>query len=81
MTKPFIEVTINKPLFFHDSSPFVYIADKYIQKARKTGKLLRINTPQKTRVVNYKDWLINAKFIEKVFLIPDRPMKLWGNYL
>ena len=76
-----INIEIKKPLFVHLGSPFVYIADKYIKKAQKTGKLLRIKTPQGTGLMNYKDWLTNARYLEKVFLRPDEPMKMWGNYV
>lgn len=81
MKNTVINIEIKNPLYVHGMRPFVYISDKYIKKAKKTGKLLRIKTPFGTGIVSYKDWLTNAKFMEKVFLRPDEPMKLWGNYV
>lgn len=72
-----IEVFIKKPI--HGN--FVFIRDKYLNKAESACEKLRIRTPKGERICTPAEWKRNAKYMEKVFLRPDEPMKLWGNYV
>jgi hypothetical protein len=72
-----IEVFIQKPSY--DS--FVYVRDIYITRAEKTNQLLRIKTPKHERICSAAEWKQGAKVMKKVFLKPDEPMILWGNYV
>jgi len=73
----FIQVTINKPLY----GTMAYIRKKYIKEAKRQKKFLRITIPEGSMIVSAKQWLKNAKVMEKEFLIPGHPMKLFGNFV
>lgn len=76
----YVEITIKKPLYEFEGENFVYIWDKYIKKAKKENKLLRITTPAGDHYTTWKDWIKNGKKIKKVFKFENRPMHLTGNY-
>ena len=74
----YIEVTINKPLYFN----YCFIRDKYIKQARRTGKKLHITIPGVIEgYFTASEWMKNAKRMEKEFKIPGHPMILYGNYV
>ena len=70
-----IIVEIKKPLYQN----FAYIRDKYLYEAIERGVNVEIRIPQGTAVVDPKKWIKTGKRMEKVFLLPDNPMILWGN--
>lgn len=78
--KPYIEIEFSKPLFEYEGRYFIYLRDKYLREARRTGKLLSIKTPQGVGFYTYEEWMKGAKRMEQVFKFPDRPLKLIGNY-
>lgn len=72
-----VEVKIEKPLY----GTMVYIRDKYLKQAiKENGPLTIICAGKKYMVGPYK-WLEDAKKMEKEFLIPGKPMVLYGNHL
>lgn len=73
----YIEVIIKKPLY----GTFVYIRETFVNKAIKTGKVLRVTIPQGVAIVDPVDLKTNGKRMEKVFLRPDQPMVLYGKSL
>jgi hypothetical protein len=73
----FVEVAINKPLY----GQMYYVRDTYIKQAVKQHIPLRITTPEGSGEYWPKDWMKDAKKMEKVFNFPNNPMILWGNYV
>ena len=73
----YLDIEIKKPLF----GTFCYIRKEAVDHALKYKKLLRITIPQGVGIISPKDWLKEAKYMEKVFMRPDEPMKLYGNYV
>lgn len=71
-----VEVEIKKPMY----GSFVCIRDTHIKYARQRNLPLKITIPQGVFTLSVEEFMDGAKKIEKVFLIPDRPMVLWGNY-
>lgn len=61
---------IKKPLY----GTFCYIRDSHLK-----GKNLKVIIPQGSAVIDCKEWISTGKKMEKVFLIPNKPMILWGN--
>jgi hypothetical protein len=76
----YIEVNILKPLYIYEGVPFVNIRDKYLKQAKYQGKLLKITTPTTTHYTTPEAWIKTGKKLKEVFLFPNRPMKLVGNY-
>jgi len=71
----YITVNILKPIY----GTYVGIRDKYIFKAKREKKDLFIRIPQGTCTISPAKFLRGATRIEKVFLIPDKPMVLYCN--
>lgn len=78
--RSYIEISIGKPLFEYEGGHFIYIRDKYLREAKKTGKPMRIKTPEGEALYTYEEWMKGAKRMEQVFKFPDHPLLLWGNY-
>lgn len=76
-TQNTIRIKAEKP---HADGRF-YIRDKYLREARDTGKKMVVDLNGEKYVFTFREWMDGAKKMEKVFLIPDKPMKLYGNYL
>lgn len=72
-----VYVHIRKPIY----GDYVGIREKYIWKAKREGKKLKIRIPQGTAIVSPSKFLRGAKRIEKVFKIPDKPMVLYCNHV
>ena len=72
-SKNFIYVNIKKPIYGN----YVGVRETYIWKAKREHKLLRITTPKGTTTISPNKYLEGADRIEKVFLIPDKPMVLY----
>lgn len=68
-----IYVNIKKPIYAN----YVGIRDKYIYQALREHKQLRIETPNGTTTISPKEILKKGDIIEKEFLIPGHPMKLY----
>lgn len=77
MSNEFVEVDIKKPLY----GTYVQIRSKYIKEAILSGKLLKITIPQGVGIHDPKEWAKTGKKYEQIFLIPDCPMVLYGNYV
>ena len=73
MYKQYISVEIKKPIYAN----YVGIREKYIRMAQKYHEDLRITTPNGVTTISPTRYLQGADRIEKVFLIPDRPMVLY----
>lgn len=58
-----------------------YIRDKYLKRAKATGKRLVLEYQGEKYTATYKEWMAGAKRMEKEFLIPGSPMILFGNYI
>lgn len=78
--RPYIEISFSKPLFEYEGGQFLYLRDKYLREARRTGKPMRIKTPEGEALYTYEEWMEGAKRMEEVFKFPSSPMILWGNY-
>ncbi len=71
------EIIIKKPLFGN----YCNIREKYLREAIRRREPLKITIPQGSAMINPAEWIRTGKATEQVFLIPDRPMKMWGNYV
>lgn len=76
-TQNTIRIKAEKP---HADGRF-YIRDKYLREARNTGRKIVVEHDGNKFMFTYREWMEEAKRMEKVYLIPDRPMVLFGNYL
>lgn len=72
-----IEVTIKKPLF----GTKVYIREKFLRQAAKEHTVVRVTCQGIAYLVEPKEWVKTGDMMKKVFLIPEKPMVLWGNFL
>jgi hypothetical protein len=77
MYKSYIVVNIRKPIFAN----YCGIRELYIRQAQKYHKDLKVITPNGIGIVSPTKFLQGAERIEKVFLIPDRPMVLYANHV
>ena len=68
---------IRKPIY----GTYVGVRDKYIFKAKREHKKLRITIPQGEVIISPEKFLRGATRIEKVFKIPTHPMVLYCNTL
>jgi len=77
-TNNFVEINIHKPLY----GTYVYIRNKHLDYAMKHEIPLKVTIPEGTYIVSdVFEWIRTGQRQEKVFLIPDKPMVLWGNHL
>lgn len=58
-----------------------YINNKFLKRAKATGKKLLLTYKDEKYLCTYKQWMKDAKRMKKPFLIPDCPMILYGNYV
>jgi hypothetical protein len=72
-----IHFKIKKPLYGN----FVNLRKSLLLRAIKDGELIKITIPQGSAIVSPVWWIKTGKEVEQVFKIPDRPMKLVGNYV
>ena len=77
MTNQFEDIEIRKPLYDN----FVYIYDSVLNRAIRNHRLLRIKIPEGIGIHNPVNWIKTGKKMEKIFLRPDEPMILYGNYV
>lgn len=73
--KQTVHVTIQKPLY----GTFVYVRDKYLKQAIREHTDITIHSGEYSCTVSPIRWIMDGKKLEKVFLIPDKPMVLYGN--
>jgi len=73
----YVYIYIRKPIY----GDYVGIREKYIWKAKRENKKLKIETPRGVCIISPTKFLKGATRIEKVFKIPDRPMILYCNTL
>lgn len=73
----YISINIRQPIY----GTYVGIREKYIWQAKREHKKLRITIPQGEVIISPEAYLKGATRIEKVFLIPDKPMILYCNTL
>lgn len=69
-----IEIYIQKPL----GKNLVFVRDKYIKLAEKSGEKLHIATPRGDIVCTPAQWKYKARKMQKRFKFSDA-MVLWGN--
>lgn len=73
-----IQIIIHKPVY----GTFVYIRKAYIEEAMKQVIPLHIIIDNIGEAyLSGESWLDGSQMIEKEFLIPGKPMKLYGNHL
>lgn len=72
-----VEIEIKKPLY----GSMVYIRDKYLKQAMKENGPINIICDGKKYMISPYEWTSDAKKMEKEFLIPGKPMILYGNHL
>lgn len=72
-----VSLTIKKPLFDN----FVYIRESLLNKAILRNERIEVIIPAGSALIDPKIWKQTGKRMEKVFLRPDEPMVLFGNYL
>jgi len=77
MLKQFEDIEIRNPLYDN----FVYIYDAVLNRAIRNHRMLRITIPQGVGIANPVQWIKTGKKMEKIFLRPDEPMILYGNYV
>lgn len=77
ITDKYVYINIEKPVY----GSYVYIRDKYLDHAIAHKIPLRIEIPQGIYIIDPKVWIKTGEKIEKVFLIPEHPMKLYGNHV
>jgi hypothetical protein len=58
-----------------------YIRLLYLEKAKKYNKKIIVEYQGQKYICSYKEWMKDSKKMEKVFLIPEHPMILYGNYI
>lgn len=73
----YLNITINKPIYAN----YCGIREKYIWQAKRQKKMLRITTPNGVGTISPTKFMKGAERIEKVFLIPDKPMVLYANHV
>lgn len=72
-----VEIEIKKPLY----GTMVYIRDKHIRQAINEHGPINIICDGKKYMIGPYEWLEGAQKMEKEFLIPGKPMILYGNHL
>ena len=70
-------IEMEKPLF----GTKYYIRDKYIDIAKRRKLKLVLKTPDGIATYTPKEWMKGAEKMDKVFLIEDHPMRLWGKHI
>lgn len=79
--KKYVEVNFDKPLYDYQGRYMIRLWDKYINDAKRTRRKLRITVPNVgVGIYTWREWMKGAEYFEQVYLKPDEPMKLWGNY-
>lgn len=73
----YVEVTIHKPLY----DTYCNIRDTYLRDAIRSGKMLKINIPQGSAIVDPKEWIRTGKLHTQVFKIKSKPMRMYGNFI
>jgi hypothetical protein len=69
----YIYINIRKPIY----GTYVGIREKYLWKAKREKKLLKIEIPQGVCIISPDKFLKGSRRIEKVFKIPTKPMVLY----
>jgi len=69
-----IKVLVKKPTH----KDYVFVKDKYIKQAERTGKRLQIVTPAGERICSAKDWMDGGRRVERQ-CGEFRPLVMWGN--
>ena len=72
-----IQVIVKKP----SHNDFVFIKDKYVKQAERTGRKLRIVTPTGERICSAKDWMKGAKMSNTEKLVDKHYNKLFDELL
>ena len=72
-----IAFNIKKPLYGN----FIYLRASLVDKAIQTGAMLDITIPRGRTLADPAEWKRTGKVMKKVFLRPEDPMVLIGNYL
>ena len=58
---PYIEIDFRKPLFCYNGKYHIRLRNKYLKRARTTGKTMKIITPKGTGYYTYEEWMKGAK--------------------
>ena len=76
-------IQINKPLFTtHKDEHYLTIRTDKLERAIENKQTVRLIVPELgTYLVDPKKWIASGKVADQVFLRPDEPLRLTGNYL
>lgn len=73
----FLIVNIDKPIYVNDEISGVAINQKYFEDAIRRRKYLVVRTPTGEVTIMPKQYIKNNKTFNKVYLFPDKPMKMY----
>ena len=74
----FIIITIDKPIYTNEEISGVAINKEYFEKAIRHRKYLVVRTPTGETTIMPKEYIKNNKTFYKVYLFPDKPMKMYS---
>ena len=77
----YLEIIIYEPLYFTDEGDTVGVYNKKIQDAIRNRQYILIKSKNGEKVFMPKWIRKNCPIIEKVFLRPDEPMKLYKIFI
>jgi len=69
-----LKIVIRKPLY----NNFCYLNNDKIRLAQARKWNLKVILPEGEAIYTPEEWLKGAKYLEKVFLYKDNPMKMYG---
>ena len=75
-----VDVKVEVPLI-KNGRPFFNLNKRFIEKAKREGKMMRISWPDGSAMHSPSDWLKNGEPYQKSFKFPDNPMEMIGSYL
>lgn len=67
------ELEIKKPLYAN----YICIREEHLLSSPQ----MKVTIPKGSAIIDTHEWIKNGKLMEKVFLRPDEPMRLWCNHL
>lgn len=74
-SRKYITLRIDKPVYGNT----VGIRAKYVLQAKKSGRLLRIITPNGTGTISASKFMKGSTMYQREFLVPGHPMTFYQN--
>lgn len=75
-----VDVEVKIPLI-KNSRPYFNLNVKFIEKAKREGKMMRISWPNGSAIHSPDDWLKTGTPYQKEFNFAGSPMEMVGNFL